>query len=70
MSLSVAAALVKTLDDDAVMDMIVKDFNLKAWDWKKTLIAHHWICSCKYGCFYMKDMRDLLTSLLTKTLTA
>ncbi len=64
--LATASSIVKTLDDDAVMDMIVKDFKLKAYDWKNALIAHHWVCSCQYGCFYMNDMRDLLTSLITK----
>ena len=66
MNILTAIALVKNLDDDAVHDMIVYRFGIKAYDWKKALIKHHWVCSCKYGQFYMSDLRDLLISLLTK----
>ena len=64
--LATAIDIVNTLDDDAVVDMLVNRFNLKAYDWKKALIAHHWVCSCKYGQYYMNDLRDLLISLITK----
>ena len=79
--LSTATAFVKTLDDDAVCDMINFDFNIKMYDVAKAIKDHNVaLTTCRAfdnvhpctntnrcrGHWHMAQMRDLIISLITK----